>query len=145
MKSWHWRFYWHGSRARLVLGLWPKTSLAEAHEKTEAARGLLRRGIDPRRAGITSASRVRPEAAPAEGPPQHSVALDRPRARSDSVIDTDRRNRSGAEHAGYRANHGRHRCTIHRWVCAGTFPPKRAGGGGGWLRSDIECWLNGAG
>jgi len=25
-----------------------------------------------------------------------------------------------------------------RWVCAGTFPPKRAGGGRGWLRSDIE-------
>lgn len=73
MKSWHWRFYWHGSRARLVLGRWPKTSLAEAHEKAEAARGLLRRGIDPRRAGITSASRLRPEAAAAEGPPRHSV------------------------------------------------------------------------
>lgn len=40
---------------------------------------------------------------------------------------------------------GRHRCTIYRWVCAGTFPPKRAGGGRGWLRSDIEKWLNGAG
>lgn len=39
---------------------------------------------------------------------------------------------------------GRHRCTIYRWVCAGTFPPKRAGGGRGWLRSDIERWLNGA-
>jgi integrase len=74
VKSWHWRFYWHGSRARLVLGLWPKTSLAEAHEKAGAARDLLRRDIDPRRAGITSASRVRPEAPPAEGPPQHSVA-----------------------------------------------------------------------
>jgi integrase len=74
VKSWHWRFYWHGSRARLVLGLWPKTSLAEAHEKTEAARGLLRSGIDPRRAGITSASRVKSESAQAEGPPQHSVA-----------------------------------------------------------------------
>jgi len=74
VKSWHWRFYWHGSRARLVLGLWPKTSLAEAHEKANAARGLLRSGIDPRRAGITSTSRVRPEAPPAEGPPQHSVA-----------------------------------------------------------------------
>ncbi|HUA22740.1 MAG TPA: AlpA family phage regulatory protein [Steroidobacteraceae bacterium] len=40
---------------------------------------------------------------------------------------------------------GRHRCTIYRWVCAGTFPPKRAGDGRGWLRSDIERWLNGAG
>lgn len=40
VKSWHWRFYWHGSRARLVLGLWPRTSLAEAHEKAEAARAF---------------------------------------------------------------------------------------------------------
>ncbi len=40
---------------------------------------------------------------------------------------------------------GRHRCTIYRWVCAGTFPPKRAGGGRGWLRSDVERWLNGPG
>lgn len=29
---------------------------------------------------------------------------------------------------------GRHRCTIYRWVLAGTFPEKRAGGGRGWLR-----------
>jgi len=36
---------------------------------------------------------------------------------------------------------GRHRCTIYRWVRAGTFPVKRAGGGRGWLRSDIERWL----
>jgi len=36
---------------------------------------------------------------------------------------------------------GRHRCTIHRWVLAGTFPEKRAGGGRGWLRSDVERWL----
>ena len=39
---------------------------------------------------------------------------------------------------------GRHRCTVYRWVCAGTFPPKRAGGGRGWLRSDVECWLSGS-
>jgi prophage regulatory protein len=38
---------------------------------------------------------------------------------------------------------GRHRCTIYRWVRAGTFPEKRAGGGRGWLRSDIEQWLQG--
>ena len=38
---------------------------------------------------------------------------------------------------------GRHRCTVYRWVRAGTFPPKRAGGGRGWLRSDIERWLEG--
>jgi predicted DNA-binding transcriptional regulator AlpA len=38
---------------------------------------------------------------------------------------------------------GRHRCTIWRWVLAGTFPPKRAGGGRGWIRSDVERWLQG--
>jgi len=38
---------------------------------------------------------------------------------------------------------GRHRCTIYRWVLAGTFPQKRAGGGRGWLRSDVERWLQG--
>lgn len=40
---------------------------------------------------------------------------------------------------------GRHRCTIYRWVCAGTFPGKRAGRGKGWLRSDVERWLNAGG
>ncbi len=35
----------------------------------------------------------------------------------------------------------RHRCTIYRWVRAGTFPGKRAGGGRGWLQSDVERWL----
>lgn len=74
VKSWHWRFYWHGKRARLVLGVWPKTSLADAHEKAEAARTLLRRGIDPRRAGITVAPRVKPEKPLSEGPPSHTVA-----------------------------------------------------------------------
>lgn len=72
-KSWHWRFYWHGKRARLVLGLWPDISLAEAHEKAEAARALLRRGIDPRGAGITTAARIRPEPAATMGPPRYSV------------------------------------------------------------------------
>lgn len=38
---------------------------------------------------------------------------------------------------------GRHRCTIYRWVQAGAFPPKHGGGGRGWLRSDVELWLNG--
>jgi len=37
---------------------------------------------------------------------------------------------------------GKHRCTIYRWVVAGTFPAKRAGGGRGWLRSDVEKWLS---
>lgn len=40
---------------------------------------------------------------------------------------------------------GKHRCTIYRWVCAGTFPGKRAGAGKGWLRSDVERWLKGNG
>jgi len=40
---------------------------------------------------------------------------------------------------------GRHRCTIYRRVCAGTFAAKRARGGRGCLRSDIERWLTGAG
>lgn len=40
---------------------------------------------------------------------------------------------------------GRHRYTIYRWVCAGTFPPKRAGGGRGRLRSDVERWLTSGG
>jgi len=39
---------------------------------------------------------------------------------------------------------GRHRCIAYRWVCAGTFPPKRADGGRGWLRSDVERLLSGA-
>src|SRR5215469_12798096 len=72
-KSWHWRFYWHGKRARLVLGVWPKTSLAQAHEKAEAARALLRRGIDPRRAGLTVTPRVKPDKPTEGGPPGHSV------------------------------------------------------------------------
>jgi predicted DNA-binding transcriptional regulator AlpA len=38
---------------------------------------------------------------------------------------------------------GKHRCTIYRWVLAGAFPPRRAGGGCGWLRSDVERWLKG--
>lgn len=32
---------------------------------------------------------------------------------------------------------GRYRCAIYRWVCPGTFPAKRSGGGRGWLRSDV--------
>src|ERR1700728_4672377 len=72
-KSWHWRFYWHGKRARLVLGVWPKTSLAAAHEKPEPARAPLPGGIAPRRAGITVAPRVKPDKPTADGPPGHSV------------------------------------------------------------------------
>jgi len=68
VKSWHWRFHWRGSRVRLVLGVWPDTGISEAHEKVAAARALLRRGIDPRRAGITLARRVKSEPAPSGAP-----------------------------------------------------------------------------
>ena len=79
-----------------------------------------------------------------EGPPRSSVSASRERtarpmsmriAGIDQVLSTH----------DVEQITGRHRCTIYRWVCAGTFPPKRAGGGRGWLRSDIERWLNGAG
>jgi integrase len=73
VKSWHWRFYWRGSRARLVLGIWPDTSIAEAHEKAAAARALLRRGIDPRRAGITLAQRLKSEKPGRSGAPGFTV------------------------------------------------------------------------
>lgn len=40
---------------------------------------------------------------------------------------------------------GKHRCTIHRWMNRGLFPPKNAPRGHptGWLRSTIERWLLG--
>jgi predicted DNA-binding transcriptional regulator AlpA len=40
---------------------------------------------------------------------------------------------------------GKHRCIIYRWALAGAFPQRRAGGGRGWLRSDVEQWLKGEG
>jgi integrase len=73
VKSWHWRFYWHGRRARLVLGVYPDVSLADAHEKVDAARALLRREIDPRRAGITRAHRIKPSGPATPGANGHSV------------------------------------------------------------------------
>jgi predicted DNA-binding transcriptional regulator AlpA len=38
---------------------------------------------------------------------------------------------------------GKHRCTIHRWMSQGLFPPKAAQQGRriGWLRRDVERWL----
>jgi hypothetical protein len=73
VKSWHWRFYWRGKRARLVLGVWPDTGVAQAHEKAAAARALLRRGIDPRRAGITLAQRLKSERSASNGSTGFSV------------------------------------------------------------------------
>jgi integrase len=73
-KSWHWRFSWNGKRVRLTMGTYPAMNLAEAHQQSEVARALLRRGIDPRRAGLTRAGRVRPETADFDAAPGHSVA-----------------------------------------------------------------------
>jgi integrase len=68
-KFWHWRYYWRGKEVRLVLGTWLKVSLATAHEQAASARQLLRKGIDPRRSGLTRATRVK-----AENPPSPGVA-----------------------------------------------------------------------
>jgi integrase len=47
--------------------------IADAHEKEEAARALLRRDIDPRRAGLTLVTRVKPDKSSPSGPSAHSV------------------------------------------------------------------------
>jgi integrase len=48
--------------------------LAQAHELVSAARNLLRKGIDPRRSGLTLAKRVKAEsAAPSPGIAHHSL------------------------------------------------------------------------
>ena len=73
-KSWHWRYYWKGKQVRLVLGTWPNVTLAAAHEQAAAARELLRKGIDPRRSGLTRATRVKAEKPPSPGVAGHSVA-----------------------------------------------------------------------
>jgi predicted DNA-binding transcriptional regulator AlpA len=41
---------------------------------------------------------------------------------------------------------GKHRCTIHRWIQQGIFPPKNAPRGRptGWLKSTVERWLLGS-
>lgn len=41
---------------------------------------------------------------------------------------------------------GKHRCTIHRWIQQGLFPPKNAPRGRptGWLKSTVERWLLGS-
>jgi len=51
-----------------------RVSLAQAHELVSAARNLLRKGIDPRRSGLTLAKRVKAEsAAPSPGIAHHSL------------------------------------------------------------------------
>jgi len=46
-KYWRWRYTFGGKEKRLSLGAWPDVSLAEAREKCDDFRKLLRRGIDP--------------------------------------------------------------------------------------------------
>lgn len=71
-KSWHWRFRWGKKQVRLVLGTYPKVGLREAHDKVTDARKALSGGIDPRRAGLVLAKRVKPERG-APSSPAHSV------------------------------------------------------------------------
>jgi len=52
-RTWQWRYQWHGRRHKLALGQWPHLSQAEAHDRVRAARRVLERGIDPRKAGLT--------------------------------------------------------------------------------------------
>ena len=51
VKSWHWRFYWQGKQVRLVLGTWPKVSLATPTSKrlrhgSFCAKELIRGALD---------------------------------------------------------------------------------------------------
>ena len=86
---------------------------------------------------------------------QLPLSVSQPRPRTQAVSDRNRPQRALSQRVAgidqVLGTHdieritGRHRCTIYRWVCAGTFPEKRAGGGRGWLRSDVERWLKGDG
>lgn len=68
-KTWFFRFYWQHKRKRLALGNWPDTSLVAAHERVTEARGVLNKGIDPRKAGIVKRTRS-PIAEPAARDPE---------------------------------------------------------------------------
>jgi len=46
-RFWHLAYRYRGSQEQLSLGPYPSVSLAEAREKREAARKLLREGVDP--------------------------------------------------------------------------------------------------
>lgn len=48
-KSWHFRYYWHGTQKRLSLGTYPEISLKEARTRRDVARELVARGINPRK------------------------------------------------------------------------------------------------
>lgn len=46
-KYWRLRYYWLGKEKTLALGVYPRTSLAEARERREEAKKLLEKSIDP--------------------------------------------------------------------------------------------------
>lgn len=48
-KSWHFRYYWHGTQKRLSLGTYPEISLKEARTRRDVARELVARGVNPRK------------------------------------------------------------------------------------------------
>lgn len=75
-RSWHWRFYWRGKRAKLTVGQYPATGIAAAHDVVRRAREAIERGIDPRKAGLTRARHALLPATPhSEGRPddEHSI------------------------------------------------------------------------
>ena len=46
-KLWRWKYRFEGKEKRLALGAWPDVTLKEARDKRDAARALLRDGVDP--------------------------------------------------------------------------------------------------
>jgi integrase len=51
-RTWYFRYSWHGNRVRATLGSYPSLGLADARAAAITARGHLKRGIDPRNAGL---------------------------------------------------------------------------------------------
>jgi integrase len=65
-RTWYFRYTWHGSRVRATLGSYPSLGLADARAAAITARGHLKRGIDPRNAGLAP-TRTAPPAATSTG------------------------------------------------------------------------------
>jgi hypothetical protein len=61
-RTWYFRDTWHGSRVRATLGSYPSTGLADARAAAITARSHVKRGIDPRNAGLAPV----PTAAPSK-------------------------------------------------------------------------------
>ncbi|WP_413775400.1 Arm DNA-binding domain-containing protein [Pseudomonas syringae] len=47
MKSWHFRYYWHGKQSRIFLGAYPEIGLRDARELRDRSRALVALGVDP--------------------------------------------------------------------------------------------------